>query len=218
MADERSGALDDRLVERQTGRRDEHEPLHELRPFGRGQDGERPTHGMTRERHGRGSLNCLFEPPSVGSELTACRSEGRELENAPAVRRSATVEASCGAPAWNEQATYSAHEARLSADWRFNAALVAVCSTICHNDDMPRTIPQRELRNANAKVIAAVAAGESFVVTRNGVPVAELRPIERTRRSLVPKAELIALAAAGPHVDLAGFRADLDSAFDQDLM
>jgi prevent-host-death family protein len=83
---------------------------------------------------------------------------------------------------------------------------------------MARTIPQRELRNANARVIAAVAAGESFVVTRNGVPVAELRPIERTRRSFVPKAELAALAAAGPHINLAQFRADLDSAIDQGLL
>lgn len=82
---------------------------------------------------------------------------------------------------------------------------------------MARIIPQRELRNANARVIAAVAAGESFVVTRNGVPVAELRPIERTRRSFVAKTELAALAAAGPHVDLSQFRADLDRAIDQHL-
>ncbi|HEX6761391.1 MAG TPA: type II toxin-antitoxin system prevent-host-death family antitoxin [Gaiellaceae bacterium] len=80
---------------------------------------------------------------------------------------------------------------------------------------MARVIPQRQLRNDNAAVIAAVAAGESFVVTRNGVPVAELRPVERPRRSFVPKAELVALAAAGPHVDLARFRADLDRAVDQ---
>lgn len=83
---------------------------------------------------------------------------------------------------------------------------------------LARTIPQRELRNANARVIAAVAAGESFVVTRNGVPVAELRPIERTRRSFVPKTELAVLAAAGPHLDLAQFRADLDGAIDQHLL
>lgn len=82
---------------------------------------------------------------------------------------------------------------------------------------MARLIPQRELRNDNASVIAAVAAGESFVVTRQGVPVAELRPIRHTRRSFVPKAELLALAAAGPQIDLAGFRADLDRAVDQRL-
>ena len=82
---------------------------------------------------------------------------------------------------------------------------------------MAKTIPQRELRNDNARVIQAVAAGESFVVTRNGVPVAELRPIERIRRRFVPKAELMALAAAGPHVDLEQFRADLDRTIEQRL-
>jgi prevent-host-death family protein len=78
-------------------------------------------------------------------------------------------------------------------------------------------IPQRELRNDNARVIDAVAAGESFVVTRNGIPVAELRPIRTTRRSFVPKSELTALAAAGPPVDLERFRADVDGAVDQGL-
>lgn len=82
---------------------------------------------------------------------------------------------------------------------------------------MARTIPQRELRNDNARVIAAVAAGESFVITRSGVPVAELRPIQQVRRSFVPKAELLALAAAGPHIDLGRFRADLDNAIDETL-
>jgi prevent-host-death family protein len=80
-----------------------------------------------------------------------------------------------------------------------------------------RTIAQRELRNDNAKVIDAVAAGESFVVTRNGAPVAELRPIHTVRRSLVPKAELLALTTAGPHIDVEEFRADLDRAAHQEL-
>lgn len=62
-----------------------------------------------------------------------------------------------------------------------------------------------------------VVAGESFVVTRNGVPVAELRPIRTARRSFIPKTELMALAAAGPRIDRAAFRADLDRAVDQGL-
>jgi len=82
---------------------------------------------------------------------------------------------------------------------------------------MTRTIPQRELRNDNARVIEAVAGGETFVVTRNGVPVAELRPVTATRRSFLPKAELMTLGAAGPGIDLAQFRADLDGAIDQGL-
>jgi antitoxin (DNA-binding transcriptional repressor) of toxin-antitoxin stability system len=82
---------------------------------------------------------------------------------------------------------------------------------------MPKTIAQRELRNDNARVIEAVAAGETFVVTRNGIPIAELRPIRTIRRSAVPKPELMALASSGPRVDLRQFRADLDRLVDQGL-
>jgi prevent-host-death family protein len=82
---------------------------------------------------------------------------------------------------------------------------------------MARTIAQRELRNDNAKVIAAVAAGESFVVTRNGVPVAELRPIAPRGRVVVSKSELLKLAEAGPHVDAKRLRADLDSIIDPSI-
>jgi prevent-host-death family protein len=82
---------------------------------------------------------------------------------------------------------------------------------------MDRVIPQRELRNQNAQIIAAVEAGATFVVTRNGTPVAELRPLPRGRRPFVPRAEIAAVAAAGPRVDAAAFRRDLDAALDQRL-
>jgi prevent-host-death family protein len=80
-----------------------------------------------------------------------------------------------------------------------------------------RTIAQRELRNDNAKVIEAVAAGESFVITRNGEPVAELRPIGHVRRVFVPRAEVLAAASQGPHLDRIQFRKDLDRVIDQGL-
>lgn len=82
---------------------------------------------------------------------------------------------------------------------------------------MSKVIPQRELRNQNAAVIAAVAAGESFVVTRHGTPVAELRPVAAGRRRLVPKAEVIAAIASSGHIDAATFRADLDRVIDSSL-
>ncbi|MDP9181764.1 MAG: type II toxin-antitoxin system prevent-host-death family antitoxin [Actinomycetota bacterium] len=82
---------------------------------------------------------------------------------------------------------------------------------------MSTVIPQRELRNNNAAIIAAVAAGETFVVTRNGTPVAELHPITTPRRRFVPKAELLAVAATGPRLNAARFRKDLDAALDQGL-
>lgn len=80
---------------------------------------------------------------------------------------------------------------------------------------MPRIIAQRDLRNQNARVIEAVAAGQSFVVTRNGTPVAELRPVTTTRSPFVSKAELLALSVHSPHIDAAAFRRDLDSIVDQ---
>ena len=83
---------------------------------------------------------------------------------------------------------------------------------------MSRVIAQRDLRNQNAQIIAAVEAGASFVVTRNGAPVAELRPLARGRRPFVSRAEIATLAAAGPHIDAAAFRRDLDAAIEQNLL
>ena len=40
-----------------------------------------------------------------------------------------------------------------------------------------RQITQRELRNDNAQIIREVEQGESFVVTKHGVPVARISPI-----------------------------------------
>ena len=39
---------------------------------------------------------------------------------------------------------------------------------------MARQITQRELRNESGEIMRALGRGESFVVTRNGVPVGEL--------------------------------------------
>jgi prevent-host-death family protein len=82
---------------------------------------------------------------------------------------------------------------------------------------MARTIAQRELRNDNAKVIDAVTAGETFVVTRNGEPVAELRPIRSGRRTFISREDVAALARAGVRIDRDRFRADLDRLIDQGL-
>lgn len=40
------------------------------------------------------------------------------------------------------------------------------------------TLSQRELRNRSGEVLRRVAAGESFVLTNNGVPVGRLVPID----------------------------------------
>lgn len=78
-------------------------------------------------------------------------------------------------------------------------------------------IGQRELRNDNARVIAAVAAGETFVVTRNGTPVAELRPVQDSRPRFVARAAIIEAAARGPRIDGERFRGDLERVIDQSL-
>lgn len=41
---------------------------------------------------------------------------------------------------------------------------------------MATVIPQRQLRNNNAEILDRVEAGESFVVTRNGVAAADVVP------------------------------------------
>ena len=82
---------------------------------------------------------------------------------------------------------------------------------------MTTTIPQRSLRNDNAKVIEAVIAGESFIVTRNGMPVAELRPLTQQRSPVVPKEALLRLIGVGPPLDADRFRADLDRVVDPEL-
>lgn len=82
---------------------------------------------------------------------------------------------------------------------------------------MAKTIAQRELRNENAKVIEAVTAGETFIVTRNGEPVAELRPVRASRRPFISREELAALALSSVRIDRHEFRADLDRVIDQGI-
>ena len=91
------------------------------------------------------------------------------------------------------------------------------CRIPCYSWGMTKIIAQRELRNDNAKVIEAVTAGETFVVTRNGEPVAELRPLRAGRCSFISREEVAALAAAGVRIDRHQFRADLDQVIDQGL-
>ncbi len=83
---------------------------------------------------------------------------------------------------------------------------------------MSRVIAQRDLRNQNAQILAAVEAGASFVVTRNGAPVAELRPLTPGRRPFVSRAEIATVVAAGPRIDATAFRRDLDAAIEQNLL
>jgi antitoxin (DNA-binding transcriptional repressor) of toxin-antitoxin stability system len=79
---------------------------------------------------------------------------------------------------------------------------------------MAREITQRTLHNESGEIMPALDRGESFVVTRNAVPVGELTPV-RLRR-FVPAPTLLNALAGAPPVDPASFRKDLDDLIDQD--
>ena len=78
-----------------------------------------------------------------------------------------------------------------------------------------REITQRELRNNSGEIMRELDRGESFVLTRNGVPVGELTPIRRRR--YVP-ADVVTAAFSGlPSIDSARFREDVDRHVDQSV-
>ena len=79
---------------------------------------------------------------------------------------------------------------------------------------MAGEISQRELRNDSGRIMRAVSAGESFIVTRSGVPVGELVPLRRRR--FVPAEAAVELFRAAPPVDYAELRHDLDLIAGQD--
>ena len=79
---------------------------------------------------------------------------------------------------------------------------------------MAREITQRELRNESGEIMRALDRGESFTVTRNGVPVGELTPL-RKRQFVAAEVALAAFGGA-PGVDRDAFRADFDALLDQD--
>lgn len=57
--------------------------------------------------------------------------------------------------------------------------------------------------------------GESFIVTRNGVPVGELTPLRRHR--FVAAETAVALFRSAPAVDYGRLRADLETVVSQEI-
>jgi antitoxin (DNA-binding transcriptional repressor) of toxin-antitoxin stability system len=80
---------------------------------------------------------------------------------------------------------------------------------------MAEEITQRELRNDSGRIMRRLDAGETFIVTRNGVPVGELTPLRRHR--FVSATAAVALFRSAPAVDYRTFRADLDAVIDQSV-
>jgi len=72
----------------------------------------------------------------------------------------------------------------------------------------------RELRNDGGRVLDRVERGESLTVTRDGHPVAELRPL--SRRPLRASA-LLSRWRRLTHVDAEQLKADIDARLDSSL-
>ena len=71
----------------------------------------------------------------------------------------------------------------------------------------------RELRNRGGEVVDRVAAGERLTVTRDGRPVAELRPV---RAPGLTADQLLARWRRLPRVDPRCLRRDIDSVLDSE--
>ncbi len=72
----------------------------------------------------------------------------------------------------------------------------------------------RELRNNGGAVLDRVLAGERITVTRDGTPVAELRPVPGAR---LGTPALLERFRRLPALDPARFRAEVDSTIDQTI-
>lgn len=79
---------------------------------------------------------------------------------------------------------------------------------------MAREITQRELRNQSGDVMRQLDRGETFVVTRNGVPVGELAPMRRNR--FVSADAVVAMFRNAPGIDVERFRSEVDIVASQD--
>ncbi len=72
-----------------------------------------------------------------------------------------------------------------------------------------RTITEDQLRSESTSILRDVQSGQSIIVTRNGTPVAELRPV--SSRRFVSRDTIAQAAATAPRIDARRFRADLDA-------
>ena len=77
-----------------------------------------------------------------------------------------------------------------------------------------KEVTVRDLRNKGGEILKQVEAGRSFVVTRDGDPVAELKPLDRktmSREAIVQRFKHV------PMVDASRLRHDIDSFIDQTI-
>jgi antitoxin (DNA-binding transcriptional repressor) of toxin-antitoxin stability system len=79
---------------------------------------------------------------------------------------------------------------------------------------MARDINQLQLRDETGEIMKGLDRGETFVVTRLGVPVGELTPLGGHR--FVSANTVIGVFRNAPSVDMAQHRTDLDRVASQD--
>lgn len=72
----------------------------------------------------------------------------------------------------------------------------------------------RDLRNKGGEIVDRAARGEQITITKNGEPVAELRPLPRR---WVRTDVLLERWKKLPPIDYQQFRADIDALFDTSL-
>ncbi|MFG3436025.1 hypothetical protein ACGF0J_02165 [Nonomuraea sp. NPDC047897] len=73
----------------------------------------------------------------------------------------------------------------------------------------------RQFVNDSGSVTRGLREGKRYILTLNGEPLAEVKPIKRRR--FVPTAEAQAVFATAPAVDWNEVRADLDTIIDDEL-
>ena len=80
---------------------------------------------------------------------------------------------------------------------------------------MTEQISQRELRNDSGRIMRGLDEGKTFVVSRHGQPVGELRPLRRAR--FIDAGLVSAAFSDSPEIDLAQLRRDVDDVVDQSV-
>jgi prevent-host-death family protein len=103
----------------------------------------------------------------------------------------------------------------LSGGTSISVSLVARSAILWHMS-APREVSQRDLRMRSKEIMDAVERGDSFTITRDGHQIGQLIPLRRRRR-FVSRTEFAQGSQLAPMIDVATFRADQDSAYDQTL-
>ena len=79
----------------------------------------------------------------------------------------------------------------------------------------PTDVSVRQFVADSGSVTRGLRQGRAYTLTLNGEPLAKLIPIRR--RQAVPRAEVLAMFATAPVIDVAELRSELDATVTQEL-